>query len=362
MENPSPEIGGEGVSTLVDEGAEVGPFGFGVLGLAPSTQYAVRAYATNVEGTRYSATVNLFTLATPPALVDSYSQAFNGFDGTILNGTLPAGWKVVSSGGINGFAGTWGPTTSSGGLIGNVSNPGVLGYQHVGTSGIVTVSLTLTNNTGGALEQLYVSYLGRVERANQSRTPEWTVSLNGTAVDELTYSTASGADEQKGHLITGLSIAEGATFTLSWSSDADLPVGGGTRRQIGIANVLVSTDAPVGLSYLEWAIANVGGAGPLVDSDLDGVPNGVEYFMGETGSSFTPNPQPDANGVITWPRDPNATEASFKVRSSVDLQVWSDILATDPNLTISATSVSYRLPTTPGPFFIRLEVTVPEND
>ena len=362
LENPSPEIGGEGVSTLVDEGAEVGPFGFGVLGLAPSTQYAVRAYATNVEGTRYSATVNLFTLATPPALVDSYSQAFNGFDGTILNGTLPAGWKVVSSGGINGFAGTWGPTTSSGGLIGNVSNPGVLGYQHVGTSGIVTVSLTLTNNTGGALEQLYVSYLGRVERANQSRTPEWTVSLNGTAVDELTYSTASGADEQKGHLITGLSIAEGATFTLSWSSDADLPVGGGTRRQIGIANVLVSTDAPVGLSYLEWAIANVGGAGPLVDSDLDGVPNGVEYFMGETGSSFTPNPQPDANGVITWPRDPNATEASFKVRSSVDLQVWSDILAPDPNLTISATSVSYRLPTTPGPFFIRLEVTVPEND
>ena len=40
------------------------------------------------------------------------------------------------------------------------------------------------------------------------------------------------------------------------------------------------------------------GQGSGQDFDKDGMPNGVEYFMGATGSSFTPNP-PIAGGTVT---------------------------------------------------------------
>lgn len=54
-----------------------------------------------------------------------------------------------------------------------------------------------------------------------------------------------------------------------------------------------------------------------LDYDHDGLPNGVEYFMGQTGSSFTPNPA-IANGTITWPKDP-AANAMATVETSSDL-------------------------------------------
>jgi hypothetical protein len=358
--NSNPEIGGTGVTSIPDDLDEVGPYSVVLSGLTPASQYSIRSYATNAEGTSYSGETSVFTLANPPSFVTSYSQPFDNFNGTILTGTLPAGWSVTSSGGLNGFAGTWAPATSSGGLLGNVDTPnGVLGYQHVGTSGLVTASLTLTNDTGAIIDELYVAYTGRVNRVDQTREPSWTVSLDGSPVTALDYSTSSGVDESKFTTITGLSIAPGATFTLTWVSDGNIGTGGG-RRQIGIADVFVGLEAPPAGGYTDWASTNVGGDPANVDTDGDGVPNGVEYFMGETGSTFTANPSPDATGTVTWVRDPSATGVTFKVRTSPDLQTWTDVELTDPALTVTTTSVSYALPTaTAGPLFVRLEVTVP---
>ena len=78
--------------------------------------------------------------------------------------------------------------------------------------------------------------------------------------------------------------------------------------------------------------------------------------MGQTGSSFTANPQPVA-GVVSWPRDPSATGATFKVWSSPNLSTWTDVTASadtsDPNF------VKYTLPTGETKTFVRLEVAVP---
>ncbi len=109
--------------------------------------------------------------------------------------------------------------------------------------------------------------------------------------------------------------------------------------------------------YDAWAAANAGGQGADQDFDNDGVPNGVEYFFGETGSSFTANPQPDENGTITWPRAPSAAVASFHVETSDNLVDWDDVEEPNPNLVITATSVAYTLPPGAGKLFVRLVVT-----
>ena len=106
--------------------------------------------------------------------------------------------------------------------------------------------------------------------------------------------------------------------------------------------------------FAAWASANAGGGSFTDDFDGDGVRNGVEYFMGETGSSFTANPVP-ANGLISWPRDPEATGVGFRVWTSETLGEgsWQDVTAnadvSDPNF------VKYTLPPA-GKRFVRLEV------
>jgi autotransporter-associated beta strand protein len=110
--------------------------------------------------------------------------------------------------------------------------------------------------------------------------------------------------------------------------------------------------APVG-GYSTWAATNAGGQSPDEDFDNDGIPNGVEYFMGETGSTFTPNPQPVAN-VVTWPKDPTATDATGVIETSIDLDEWIPAVGVVDN----GTSLQYTI-TGPDKQFTRLKVTIP---
>ena len=115
-----------------------------------------------------------------------------------------------------------------------------------------------------------------------------------------------------------------------------------------------NSTTPVGFS--SWAGLNAGGQSAAQDYDSDGVDNGLEYFMGQTGSSFTANPQAVAR-VVSWPRNPAATGVTFKVWTSPDLSSWIDVTASaaisDPNY------VKYTLPAGTAPVFVRLAVTVP---
>lgn len=124
-----------------------------------------------------------------------------------------------------------------------------------------------------------------------------------------------------------------------------------------LPTVFFSNNSTLPGGFNSWSAANAGGQTADQDFDGDGVDNGVEYFMGQTGSSFTANPQPGAGRVVTWPRDPAATGVSFRILSSNDLSTWTDVTGaadtSDPN------SVKYTIPASAVPIFVRLAVSNP---
>ncbi len=240
--NTNPTIGGSNVVVITNEPAEVGSFTNTLTTLLASTSYTVKSFAVNAAGTNYSAAVAFNTLAPSPQFNGSYFQAFNG----LTNTDFPAGWRCLSTSNLNTYAGDWNATNSTvGGFYGRTNIPGILGYLHTGSSGILSNRLTLVNNTGGTLTNLWVSYAGEVNTLNPTnnlRFPEWTVVVQGQTNSELTYSTAGGTNAFLSAEITGLDISNGQTITISWSSDRG--AGSGSSRMIGMTSVRVATNAP----------------------------------------------------------------------------------------------------------------------
>jgi hypothetical protein len=238
--------------------------------------------------------VTFTTLPTPPTFSGTYTQNFTGFTNLA---TLPVGWTALSSAGVNNYVGEFSSGSSTGGFYGTTNTPGVLGYLHTSSTGTVTNKLTLINGTGGELTSLYVSYKGRVEATNNTRIPIMTVKLNGATVAELEYSTASGVDELKSTHVTGLSIADGAQFTVTWENDRGLS--SGNSRRIGLTDVRVSTSAPnftptdIALSANSIPENNVIGesVGTLSSTDPDSSDTHTYSLVSGTGdtdnSSFT---------------------------------------------------------------------------
>ncbi|BCU77596.1 hypothetical protein llg_23110 [Luteolibacter sp. LG18] len=119
-------------------------------------------------------------------------------------------------------------------------------------------------------------------------------------------------------------------------------------RFSGVSGFLLVTAGPGG--YATWAAANAGGQAANLDYDHDGVSNGVEYFMGQSGSSFTANAAL-VGGTVTWPKSATFS-GTYKVQTSTNLTTWTDVTATD-----NGTSVSYSPPSGQGKLFVRLLVT-----
>ena len=115
-------------------------------------------------------------------------------------------------------------------------------------------------------------------------------------------------------------------------------------------------------SYAAWAAANAAGADPAADSNHNGIPNGVEFFMGATAANpATMPPLVNTSGVLTWtiPHNPTAA-ASFKFQISDDLSVsgWTNVALPDPRISIltNPTGVRITLPADAAKKFCRLVV------
>jgi hypothetical protein len=113
--------------------------------------------------------------------------------------------------------------------------------------------------------------------------------------------------------------------------------------------------------YAAWAAAYAGGQSAALDFNGDGVTNGIAFFMGANGSTYTPMPG-IVNGTVTWPRNPAAI-ASWHVQLSTTLAAegqpggWA---AAPPGTVVDAgTAIILTLPTTGPRAFARLKVTIP---
>ncbi len=174
---------------------------------------------------------------------------------------------------------------------------------------------------------------------------------------------------------TTLEIAAAAKVDLAYTGNRNIPrltIGDNVKRP----GVYGSSSSPAPLAnqddvhfagtgtvtvggssgFTSWADANnATGQTPQQDHDNDGRENGIEYFMGQTGSSFTTIPGLDATNTVTWTMDP-AYQGTYEVQTSPDLVTWTNV---DPKPVPSGGHLSYRLsPGAPaGKRFLRLLVT-----
>ena len=171
-----------------------------------------------------SGIVSLSTLA----FQDGYSQDFEDF---VSLESLPNGWSLDENsvyGGDFGYG-------SGGGVRGN----GVLGMQLTDSApnNSLTASLSFYNNTGQPINSLAISYLGRLERNDQSGSPKWVVKLNDSEIPELGFDSADGINRSCSSVVSGLDIAPAESFTLQWFTTSAGTTG--TRKQIGIDDVQI---------------------------------------------------------------------------------------------------------------------------
>ncbi|MCH8569267.1 MAG: T9SS type A sorting domain-containing protein [Balneolales bacterium] len=259
--------------------------------------------------------------ALPPTLTDgvAYTQDFSGF--TSIE-SLPVGWLLDGNYTYQGDFGIG----ATGGIRGN----GVLGMQLTG-SGInssLNASVTLINNTGGIIEALDISYLGRVERTNQTGTPQWFVTVNGDPVPALTYSTAAGVDQVRSAVVSGLEIEDGETVTINWFTTQSGT--SGTRRQIGISDVSVlaveAVDEPIG----EFSLLT-----PPNNVRIPVLPNGDDVTItweaadGALGYAWVATTLDGdlTDPILQLPADNGGTSTSITVTSNQIIGVLTDLEA-----------------------------------
>ena len=224
-----------------------------------------------------------------------------------------------------------------------------------------TLAASGSFNLGGDGETVY-AYQG------EASAPTGFLAIIATQTTDATRGTGLDA----AHIVYLTNNADVAAYTGSRSDKAGFAayltsIGDSTKwvTEDGSGdqqNNLTEPDVPFPLTaftlassggYGVWAADHANNEGADKDSDGDGVPNGIEYFMGEPAFTLTQNPAV-AGGRITWPRGVGVS-ASYCVKTSTDLIHW---VPASSGVKDNGTSIEYTLPEGQTQIFVRLEVDV----
>jgi len=137
-----------------------------------------------------------------------------------------------------------------------------------------------------------------------------------------------------------------------------------------VGNVKVIPAAVPG-TYAAWATKNAVGSQTLAqDHDHDGVPNGIEYFLGGNTNTTGFSPLPAVVNTagtrsVTWTKAAagytGGYGSDYVVQTSATLATgsWTDEPASGGGVTLSGNDVRYTFPSGPVTKFVRLKVMGP---
>lgn len=331
-------LGANGIIKTVTDGAKTVSFNGGTLKASAASTDFVNADSVFVKSGGATIDTNAFDVTIDNALLQ--------FEATTGSLTKTGAGKLSLSG-INTYTGS---TTITEGTLA------------LDITGSITTSSAVNIAAGAKLETLLQSTYA----IPSGKTVTFDVNAAGAGssgqihADGLDISAAtvafniSGTLDDAAYVIATYTSKTGAAFasvTPPAGYQIDYAFNGGTQ--------IALVPAPAS-GYTTWASANAGAQAANLDFDDDGVDNGVEFFLGQTGSSFTSSPTSFNGDTATWTNGGNIPASQygtqFVVQSSTDLVSWTPILIDNPNLNNQAGSVSFTLTGT-GKQFVRLSVT-----
>jgi autotransporter-associated beta strand protein len=325
-------------------------------------------------------------LTTP--LSTTYGTASNSGNFTVTGSnmttgivvTAPTGLEVslVSSSGYApsitvGAAGTIDPTTVYVRLAATARASGSYNSRKIllSSSGASPVNV-LTSPDGNMVQRKPLTITAQNRNKGYGAVQDSLVTVSSDSSQSSQFFTAAGLVNNETVAVT-MAYSNGAlqaTDTVGSSSTITPSVAvGGTLLPADYnyaINYVPATLTVVGEpadSYGAWADTNGVTGAAAADANQDGVPNGIAYFMGETGRITPPSIVLDDEGAYTiaWKNGGNipssAYGSKFFVETSSDLVTWTVVGASDLKSNI-ATEVSYTIPpsTVDRKTFVRLKV------
>jgi len=272
---------------------------------------------------------------------------------------------------FNFNGGTLKPTASSltfmqGLTTANVKNGGA----KIDTAGFdVTIAQPLLHFTGATTDSLTKDGLGTLTLTGANNYSGATTVNSGT----LKLGTINPNNET-----STVTVVSGAKIDIAFTGNdtvgalilggTNVPAGSYNSSHPTYGSYFLATDTgsivvvPALTGYAAWLLANGAGVQTIdQDHDSDGVDNGVEYFMGESGNGFTTTPGIVSN-AITWPMAATYSGTygtHYVVQTSPDLTTWTPAtVGAGPGFVAITPGVSviYTMPAPAGKLFVRLLV------
>ena len=238
---------------------------------------------------------------------------------------------------------------------GAANTPGILVLDNA-SSNDITVHADISNNGSGVVG-LSKTSSGRAVLVGMNTYSGNTAIFGGT----LVLKSPCLADA------SAVTISSGSTLNLDYAG-ADIVSSltiSGTAKPNGLYDSTNTSGSITGTGKIQvgpfanfaaWSSAIAPGQTGNQDHDNDGVPNGVEYFMGKAGNDFTPNPGIAPDGTVTWPKGASFV-GTYQIQTSINLSNWTDVTNDPAQVAINPTSVIWTRPAAIGNLFVRLVIS-----